>query len=116
MHPAPNIAGMFIWPLAAILLYPMVVSAADDVALKQQIVRQSIAAYPGNCPCPYSKDRAGRNYGKRSAYSKLGGSRPLCDPENVTQEMLARHKKDNNSLWKISFDSLLSSIRHNTLP
>lgn len=49
----------------------------------QQAIRASIAAYPGNCPCPYSYDRAGRRCGGRSAWSRRGGYAPLCYPSDV---------------------------------
>lgn len=49
----------------------------------QRQIRQSIAAYPGSCPCPYSTDRAGRRCGARSAYSRPGGRAPLCYPADV---------------------------------
>lgn len=49
----------------------------------QSAIRASIAAYPGNCPCPYSYDRAGRRCGGRSAWSRRGGYAPLCYPSDV---------------------------------
>ncbi|SFN66432.1 hypothetical protein SAMN05660284_02006 [Formivibrio citricus] len=67
----------------------------SDTQIKQQIIKDSLANYPGNCPCPYNTDRAGRNCGKRSAYSKPGGYAPLCYPKDVTQEMVEEWKKDN---------------------
>lgn len=69
-------------------------SAADlsDDQIRQVLIRQSIAAYPGNCPCPYNVDRAGRQCGRRSAYSKQGGYGPLCYSTDVTAEMVARYR------------------------
>jgi hypothetical protein len=58
-------------------------NAQSDAAVKQAIIKQSIAWYPGNCPCPYNTDRAGRSCGRRSAYNRAGGYAPLCFPENV---------------------------------
>ena len=60
--------------------------AAADLSvseIRQILIKRSIAAYPGNCPCPYNVDRAGRRCGARSAYSKPGGKAPLCFPEDV---------------------------------
>jgi hypothetical protein len=54
--------------------------AGDDV---QRAIRQSIAAYSGSCPCPYSTDRAGRRCGARSAHSRRGGAAPLCFASDV---------------------------------
>jgi len=74
------------------LLLPMATAAAEisDHEIRKALVQQSIAAYPGNCPCPYNVDRAGRQCGRRSAYSKQGGYSPLCYPSDVTPEMIAR--------------------------
>jgi len=77
----------------AMFLHAAYANDNDDAEIKQQIVRQSIAAHSGGCPCPYSKDRAGRNCGRRSAYSKPGGNSPLCYPEDVTAEMVRRYKE-----------------------
>ena len=60
--------------------------AQSDAEIRQRIVRQSIAAYPGPCACPYNTDRAGRSCGRRSAYSRPGGYAPLCYPADVSRE------------------------------
>ena len=44
----------------------------------EQMIQESIAKYPGKCPCPYSIMSNGKQCGKRSAYSKPGGYEPLC--------------------------------------
>jgi uncharacterized protein YraI len=54
----------------------------------QRIISDSIAAYPGSCPCPFNTDRGGRRCGKRSAYSKPGGYAPICFPQDVTKSMI----------------------------
>lgn len=56
----------------------------SDSGLRQKIIRMSILSYPGNCPCPYSRDRAGRRCGGRSAYSRPGGYSPKCYASDVT--------------------------------
>ena len=33
--------------------------AKSDAEIKQEIIKQSIASYRGNCLCPYNVDRAG---------------------------------------------------------
>lgn len=58
------------------------VSAQSDADVQRQI-RQSIASYSGSCPCPYSVDRGGRRCGGRSAYSRPGGSAPICYASDV---------------------------------
>jgi hypothetical protein len=65
-------------------------SGAD---IKQQIIQQSIANYPGNCPCPYNTDRAGRRCGGRSAYNRAGGYAPKCYPSDVTAADNASYRR-----------------------
>jgi len=50
---------------------------------KQQQIDESIAAYPGSCPCPYSIASNGSRCGKRSAWSKPGGYEPLCYESDI---------------------------------
>lgn len=61
--------------------------------IRQILIKRSIAAYPGNCPCPYNVDRTGRRCGARSAYSKPGGRSPLCFPQDVTDEMVEEYRR-----------------------
>lgn len=56
--------------------------------LKDRLIAESIARYPGNCPCPYNRDARGRNCGKRSAWNKPGGYSPLCFPGDVTADLV----------------------------
>jgi hypothetical protein len=60
----------------------------SDAQVKQVLIDESIAAYPGNCPCPYNRASNGSRCGRRSAYSREGGAAPLCYPKDVTQEMV----------------------------
>ena len=64
----------------------------SDDEIRELLIQQSIANYPGNCPCPYSLDRAGRRCGKRSAHSKQGGYAPLCYPEDASKEMIENYR------------------------
>ena len=64
-----------------------------DAEIKQEIIKQWIAGYRGNCPCPYSVNRAGRMCGRRSAYSKPGGASPICYEKDVTQKMRDDYRK-----------------------
>ena len=50
------------------------------------MIAGSIAAYSGNCPCPYFTDSAGRRCGARSAYSKPGGASPLCYHSDISDK------------------------------
>jgi hypothetical protein len=67
--------------------------AESDQQIKQKLIRESIASYSGNCPCPYNTDRAGRSCGRRSAYSRPGGRQPLCYERDVTDQMVGQYKK-----------------------
>ena len=64
-----------------------------DAEIKQLIISESIAGYKGSCACPYSKDRAGRNCGARSAYIKPGGASQLCYEIDVTQKMVNDYRR-----------------------
>lgn len=63
-------------------------SSREIQAAKQAIIRQSISAYPGSCPCPFNRDRAGRRCGKRSAWSRPGGYSPICYESDVSRSRL----------------------------
>lgn len=68
-------------------------SQADDGEIRKLVIGESIAGYPGNCPCPYFADRAGRSCGRRSAYSRASGYSPLCYPNDVSDQMVANYRK-----------------------
>ena len=59
-----------------------------DSQIKKAIIKESIAEYPGNCPCPYNSASNGSRCGKRSAYSRPGGYSPICYDSDVTQGMI----------------------------
>ena len=61
----------------------------------EEMIKESIANYPGKCPCPYSIMSNGKKCGKRSAYSKPGGSHPLCYVSDV------RNSESINKMIKI---------------
>lgn len=67
------------------------VAAPTDTEIREAraaIIRQSIASYPGSCPCPYNVDRAGRRCGGRSAWSRPGGYSPICYESDVSEDRL----------------------------
>lgn len=66
-----------------------------DGQIRQILIDESIATYPGNCPCPYSRARNGSRCGKRSAYSRPGGEAPLCYPKDVSDERVRRYREAN---------------------
>lgn len=66
----------------------------SEAQIRKEIIRQSIARYSGSCPCPYNTDRAGRSYGRRSAYSRPGGESPICYPSDVSAAELRARRGD----------------------
>ena len=58
-------------------------SNSTNAQTLEQMISDSIANYPGKCPCPYSITSNGNKCGKRSAYSKPGGYEPLCYESDI---------------------------------
>lgn len=78
--------------LAVFLLFLAVPADAQQVTdkqVKQQVIAESIASYPGRCPCPYNFAKNGSQCGGRSAWSRAGGYSPICYPEEVTPAMVS---------------------------
>jgi hypothetical protein len=67
----------------------------SDAQIRTILIEQSIAAYSGNCPCPYSTARNGSRCGRRSAYSREGGAEPLCYPKDVSAAMVKEYREAN---------------------
>ena len=63
-------------------------NALTDDQVKQKIIEDSIASYPGTCACPFNTARNGSSCGRRSAWSKAGGYSPICYKKEVTKEMV----------------------------
>jgi uncharacterized protein YraI len=72
---------------------PPSVPVLSDSTIIQRIIAESLAAYPGSCPCPYNRDRGGRACGRRSAYSKPGGYSPICYAEDVSRSMIEAFRR-----------------------
>jgi hypothetical protein len=66
-----------------------------DAAIRQAIIQDSLAAYHGNCPCPYNTDRRGHSCGGRSAYSRPGGYAPLCYAKDVSDEAVKAYRRSH---------------------
>jgi len=64
----------------------------SDSEVRQRVIAESIASYPGNCPCPYNSARNGSSCGGRSAWSRAGGYAPLCYPKDVTKADIAQYR------------------------
>lgn len=83
--------------LLAISTLPAAGFSQTDEQVRQALIQQSIASYPGNCPCPYNTAANGSRCGKRSAYSKPGGHAPLCFPQDVTDKMVEDYRQANGA-------------------
>jgi hypothetical protein len=68
-------------------------AAESDAAIRQKIIRESIAGYDGPCPCPYNTMRNGAACGVRSAYSKPGGESPICYDSDISPEMVRAYRE-----------------------
>lgn len=88
--------------LAALLFASLLSSAAPapaqsarltDEQVRRALIRESIEAYDGNCPCPYQRDARGRACGRRSAWSREGGEAPYCYPNDVPAEAVAEWRR-----------------------
>jgi len=66
-----------------------------DDQIRQLIIEDSIASYPGVCACPFNSARNGSSCGRRSAWSKQGGYAPICYKKEVSKEMVDEWRKNN---------------------
>lgn len=65
----------------------------SDAQIKQRVIQESIAEYPGNCPCPYNSARNGSSCGGRSAWSRAGGYSPKCYARDVTAAEVREYRR-----------------------
>ncbi|MGC0967735.1 hypothetical protein WKH73_12860 [Pantoea agglomerans] len=63
-------------------------SKQSDDQIRQLIIEDSIASYPGVCACPFNAARNGSSCGRRSAWSKQGGYAPVCYKKEVSKEIV----------------------------
>lgn len=79
--------------IAALAISPQVQARESDAQVRQRLIKESIASYPGSCPCPYNTDRGGRRCGGRSAWSRDGGYSPLCFDSDISKQMVERNRR-----------------------
>lgn len=65
----------------------------SDDQIAQEIIKESIASYPGPCACPYNHARNGSSCGRRSAYSRAGGYNTLCYREDVSADDILAYRE-----------------------
>jgi hypothetical protein len=78
--------------LAALPAFAKEPAPLTDAATRQAMIQESIASYPGRCPCPYNSAKNGSSCGGRSAYSRPGGYAPLCYPKDISEDMVRRYR------------------------
>lgn len=78
-------------------IYSSVVLAVTDKEIANQLIQASIIAHSGQCACPFSEMKNGSACGKRSAYSKAGGNRPLCYRNDVSLLMINKWRVQTGS-------------------
>ena len=83
---------VFGWVAGLAWLPQPALAQSSDAEIRREIIKESIARYSGNCPCPYNRDRAGRKCGGRSAYSRPGGKSPKCYPEDISDAEVAAYR------------------------
>ena len=87
----------FGWMASGLLVFAAVAALAaeqlSDSQIRDRIVAESLASYPGNCPCPFNVDRAGRRCGARSAWSKQGGRTPICYATEVSDQQVRQYRQ-----------------------
>ena len=82
--------------LALFIAAPL--NAKEDLAtVKQRMMIESLSQYQGNCPCPYNYASNGSHCGARSAYTKRGGTSPLCYPSDITDEQAIKWAEQHNA-------------------
>ncbi len=67
----------------------------SEAQIKQAIIAESIAAYPGPCACPYNHARNGSSCGRRSAWSRAGGYSPVCYADEISKEDIKQWRENH---------------------
>ena len=70
-------------------------NALSDDQVRQRVIDDSVASYPGTCACPFNTAQNGSSCGGRSAWSKAGGYSPICYKKEVTKEMVKAWRQEN---------------------
>lgn len=94
-----NICALMLMLAAGIVYAPLAGGQGrqplSEAKVKQQIIAESIAAYPGRCPCPYHAAKNGSACGGRSAWSRKGGYTPICYEREISGEMVRKWREEN---------------------
>jgi hypothetical protein len=74
------------------------IGGISDAEARDQIVKESVAAHQAGgspCACPYNVMADGRECGELSAYSRPGGTAPLCYPKDVTETAIREWRQQS---------------------
>jgi hypothetical protein len=77
----------------SLIATPALAAPMTDAQIKKVLIQESLASYPGNCPCPYNVDRRGHSCGRRSAYSRPGGYSPICYASDIAPAMITDYRR-----------------------
>ena len=83
---------LYVLALFALIAASPAAAAVSDEQARAAIIQQSLASYPGPCPCPYNRMRNGRACGSVSAYVRPGGYSPICYDRDVTPDMIRKFR------------------------
>lgn len=95
-----NIKSVTTVVLAAVFVFVSEMAIAKsnqltDDQVKQRIIDDSIASYPGTCACPFNTARNGSSCGRRIAWSKAGGASPICYKKEISKAMIKEWHQQN---------------------
>jgi len=81
--------------IAATLMLATAASACakTDAFIRECMITESVNAYQGACPCPWSKASNGTVCGERSSWSRHPGKRALCFHGDITQGMVDEYRE-----------------------
>ena len=86
---------IFAVALLALLGTGAAYGAMSDAEARHAMIAESLAQYPGTCPCPYNVARSGTSCGRRSAYSRPGGYSPLCYETDISKPMVEEYRRSH---------------------
>jgi len=90
-----RLSGVFAAVAAMAVVQAVQADSLSDAQIRAMMIQESIAAYPGRCPCPYNLASNGSQCGGRSAWSKAGGYAPLCYASDISDEMVKQFRQQN---------------------
>jgi hypothetical protein len=72
-----------------------IAGSLTDAQIRQLIIKDSIATFPGGCPCPYDLAANGTQCGGGSAWSSTGEYSPLCYANDIDDDMVKAYRQQH---------------------